>query len=139
MALTAYLAQVKRLLHDANLSFYSEVDLTAYINLARGQVASEGECIRVLTPIAGPIASIAVVTGGAGYSATPTVTILGTGSGATATATVAAGIITGFAVTAPGTSYQQPVTITIADPTGSGASAAATINNINNTAIGQEV
>jgi FtsP/CotA-like multicopper oxidase with cupredoxin domain len=79
----------------------------------------------------GPVASITVVTGGRGYSATPTVTITdfiaGTGaSGATATATVTSGRITSIAVNAGGSNYMAPI-VTITDATGSGATAWAAI------------
>lgn len=48
--LTKYLTQTKRLLQNpaAPTSLYSDSDLTDWINIARGQVAGEGECIRVL-------------------------------------------------------------------------------------------
>ncbi len=81
----------------------------------------------------GPIAAITLSTGGSGYSASPTVTIadfnctaVTCGFGATATATVTAGIITAITVTAPGSGYFAPV-VTITDPTGKGAVAAATL------------
>lgn len=47
--LTAYLNQTRRLLQNppAPTSLYSDVDLTAYINSARGQTAGDGECVRV--------------------------------------------------------------------------------------------
>lgn len=50
MALNAYLTQVQRLLHDPSAQFYATTDLTDYINEARGMVAGEGQCVRVLTP-----------------------------------------------------------------------------------------
>lgn len=47
--LTSYLTQVQRLLQNpaAPTSLYSTSDLTTYINLARGQLAGENECLRV--------------------------------------------------------------------------------------------
>lgn len=77
----------------------------------------------------GPVLSVTLVTGGSGYSATPTVTIsdaYNTGAGATATATVVGGIITGITLGTPGSNYTVPV-VTITDVTGTGASATATI------------
>lgn len=49
--LTSYISQTRRLLqhpsaNSANL--YSDADLTAWINIARGQLAGESECIRVI-------------------------------------------------------------------------------------------
>lgn len=50
MALTAYLTQFNELIQAPNspIPLISTVNATAYINTARNQVASEGECIRVL-------------------------------------------------------------------------------------------
>lgn len=48
MALTNYIAQVQRLLHDSSGSLYSTTDLAAYINQGRLQIASEGMCVRGL-------------------------------------------------------------------------------------------
>ena len=48
--LTAYLLATRSLLQlpgSNSTSLYSDVDLTRFINTARGQVAGEGECIRV--------------------------------------------------------------------------------------------
>lgn len=47
--LTAYLAQTRSLLQlpgDDSSSLYTDADLTRWINLARGQLAGEAECIR---------------------------------------------------------------------------------------------
>jgi len=46
VALNAYLAQTSRLLHDPNNVTFSVPDLTAYINLARGQIAVGSQCVR---------------------------------------------------------------------------------------------
>jgi len=82
------------------------------------------------TPYASGVASINVIKGGTGYSATPTVTITGGGgSGATATATVVSGVID--AITVPvdgrGSGYTFPPTVTITDTTGTGATAEAVL------------
>lgn len=50
MALNAYVARVRQLLHDPNGQFYNTADIISYINTARRQVAMDGECIRVLPP-----------------------------------------------------------------------------------------
>lgn len=50
MALNAYIKQVSRLLHDPTFQFYNQTDLTDYINLARSQIAGDGQCVRVLPP-----------------------------------------------------------------------------------------
>jgi hypothetical protein len=52
--LTAYLNATRRLLQNpssASTQLYSDADLTTYINTARGQLAGEAECIRVLATI----------------------------------------------------------------------------------------
>jgi hypothetical protein len=52
--LTAYLTATRSLLQlpgSNSTSLYSDVDLTRFINVARGQVAGEGECIRVIGTI----------------------------------------------------------------------------------------
>ncbi len=51
MALTAYVQQVQRLLHDTTGQFYQYPDIVYYINVARGQVAVEGECARILASL----------------------------------------------------------------------------------------
>ena len=78
----------------------------------------------------GSIASIALDSGGAGYTA-PTVMITdahGTGAGATATATASPqGVITNITLTNAGTNpYTAPI-VMVMDPTGIGATATATI------------
>ena len=52
--LTTYLTETNRLLQNpaATSALYSTSDLTAYINIARGQIAGESESIRVYAPMA---------------------------------------------------------------------------------------
>lgn len=51
--LTAYIDQTRRLLQNppAPTTLYSDANLTAWINIARGQAAGEGECIRSIGTI----------------------------------------------------------------------------------------
>ena len=52
--LNAYLQQTRSLLQlpgTNSTSLYSDADLTRWINIARGQIAGEGECIRVIGTI----------------------------------------------------------------------------------------
>jgi hypothetical protein len=52
--LASFLTQTRSLLQfpgSASTSLYSDSDLTRWINIARGQVAGEGECIRVVGTI----------------------------------------------------------------------------------------
>jgi uncharacterized repeat protein (TIGR01451 family)/fimbrial isopeptide formation D2 family protein len=57
------------------------------------------------------VASIAMVSGGSGYTSAPTVTISGTGTGATASPVLSGGVITGVVVTNPGTGYTGTPTV----------------------------
>jgi hypothetical protein len=57
------------------------------------------------------INSIAVTTGGSGWTSAPNVYIYGTGTGATATATVASGAITAIAITNNGSGYTAAPTV----------------------------
>ena len=52
--LTAYLARTRQLLQNpaATTALYSDADLTAYINSARGQLAGETECCRSYNTLA---------------------------------------------------------------------------------------
>ena len=54
--LSSYLTEVQRLLHDANAVFWSESELTDYINQARERVVRDTGCLRSLqisnTPLA---------------------------------------------------------------------------------------
>jgi subtilisin-like proprotein convertase family protein len=72
-----------------------------------------------LTAIGGMVATIAVTSGGSGYTSAPVVTISGGGgSGATATATVVGGVVTAITVINPGIGYFSAPTVTVAPPPG---------------------
>lgn len=51
--LASYLTRTRQLLQNpgAPNSLYSSSDLTEYVNLARGQLAGDGECIRIYTTL----------------------------------------------------------------------------------------
>lgn len=58
--LASYITECRRLLHDANANFYSDSELTDYINNARERVVRDTGCLRTLqvtqtpmTPVAG--------------------------------------------------------------------------------------
>lgn len=74
------------------------------------------------TLVGGQIASIDVITPGAGYTSAPTVVIGGDGASGAATATVDAGQVIGITITSPGTGYTSAPAITI---TGDGTGATA--------------
>jgi hypothetical protein len=138
VALNTYITQVQRLLHDPNATYYNTADLTAYINTARGQIAAEGQCVRLLLPSTAAISSITVTASGSGYTTTPSVIIAGTGTGATATATVVGNAVTAINLTNAGSGYDKSTTVTISGGGGTGATAVAVVN-VNNAVQGQEV
>ena len=59
--LSAYITEVRRLLHDANGNFYTDSQLTDYINSARERVVRDTGCLRTIqivqTPAKVPAAS----------------------------------------------------------------------------------
>lgn len=141
MALVAYRAAVRRLLHDSSGAFWSDAELTDYINQARRRIALDSGSIRGLFtfylsadqesyPFQGAIASITVTAGGSGYTSAPTVSFSGGGgSGATATASISSGAVTSVTLTANGTSFTSAPTVSFSGGGGSGASATASILN----------
>lgn len=138
MALTAYLEQTRRLLHDPDAKSYTTADLTAFINIARRQIAAEGQCVRLLLS-GGTITAIAVTSGGAGYTSAPDVEIEATGYQAFATALVSAGAVYAVTVDEGGWGYLTAPTITFDGGGGSGASATATVDTSACTVAGREI
>jgi len=59
--LSGYITEVRRLLHDANGNFYSDSELTDYINAARERVVRDTGCLR-------QIQNFTVTTGQESYS-----------------------------------------------------------------------
>jgi hypothetical protein len=123
-----YLKQTRRFLRDAT--------------------AMRAQAIRRLTPIAAGLVSASVTSPGHGYT-NPTVTInppdfpdglpgYPNGRQATALATMLGGQITAVDIQDGGAGYQVTPTITINDPTGSGAVAVATPIKYNQIIQGQE-
>ena len=53
--LQSYLTDVQRLLHDANLNFYTQQQLTDYINSARERVVRDTGCLRQIVVTQTPI------------------------------------------------------------------------------------
>jgi hypothetical protein len=54
--LSTYIAEVRRLLHDANANFWTDADLTTYINEARARVVRDTGCLRTLQQTYSPLA-----------------------------------------------------------------------------------
>lgn len=151
--LFTYMQDVFRLIGgpdaDATQSTWNPDDIIRYINIARSEVAAQGQCIRRTSPVSGSILTLTVENPGHGYSANPTVTIsppdfpsgflpYPNGAQATATAQVIGGQIAAVSNTFGGAGYFQP-TVTVTDPTGTGAVVTAQITPINQTQFNQEV
>lgn len=126
MALANYELQTRRLLHDPNAQAYSTTDIDAYINLARNQVAIEGECVHVVLS-GGTITQLTINSGGTGYSGTATVTFTGPGAQAFATATIGGGAISTLTFLRGGWGY-IPDTNVVVTATGSTGGTNATFN-----------
>ena len=146
--LNEYLKALQGFLRDRAQRNLSPEDLIAYINRSRREIALRTQCVRILTPIAGQIESIAVVAQGDEYTA-PVVTITPPdapsgalpnpgGAQATAVAMLAGEMIGGVSMAFGGDGYFQPVA-TITDPTGSGAVLRPTVTPISATQGNQEV
>lgn len=70
--LTFYQQQTSRLLHDPNNVNFPLADITVYINIARGQIASQSQCVRSLD-------TVNLVSGTETYALPTTGTQAGTG------------------------------------------------------------
>lgn len=57
MGLDSYLQRTQLLLNDSGFEVFNPDDLTTYINMARGQVAGQAECVRVYTTLSVSAAS----------------------------------------------------------------------------------
>ncbi len=136
--LAKYLTRTQTLISDPQAQFWSTTALTNYINEARGQIAAEGECIKVLPPSTNGIASVSVTAGGSGYVSAPTVTVDGPGTGAVLVAHLTAGAVTSVTVSTAGSGYDNTTTLSFSGGSGSGAAATANINCLN-TVNDQEV
>jgi hypothetical protein len=63
--LSGYITEVRRLLHDANGNFYSDTQLTDYINSARERVVRDTGCLRTIqvTQVPAPVPQASTVGG----------------------------------------------------------------------------
>lgn len=146
--LNTYLTAVQNLLGTGSAgNLYPTSTLTTYINTARQQIAAEGQCIRVLPPISGPITSITVLSAGAGYTTAQVVIpapdspsgrgAFPSGQQASATATISGGTISAVSLLSAGQGYFT--TTAIISGNGTGAKLIANVSGINQTVINQEV
>jgi hypothetical protein len=106
MTLNNYMQDCQTFLRDAKQDLLDPEDIIKYINRARREIAIRTQCIRVLTPITGAVIGGSVVSGGHGYSSSPTITLtppdfpsgqgpFPNGSQGSVTAVVSSGTITG--------------------------------------------
>lgn len=146
--LAEYLKTLQGFVRDRAQKNLEPDDLISYINRARREIALRTQCIRVLTPIAGQIESIAVLNPGQNYTA-PVVTISPPdapggmlenpgGAQALAVAQLLNGQISNVSMVNGGDGYFQP-SVTVTDPTGSGAVLSARVMPFSQTQGSQEV
>lgn len=143
VVLSDYLQQTQRLVGDTKAEIYNPADLTVYVNLARAQVAAEGQCVRVLPPSAGGVTGITPVTAGTGYSPeTTTVTLSAPdqawGTQATALPVVVNGQVTAYTIVSPGSGYSVSVPNVTITGAGTGAAGLAAIQPVNATVEDQQ-
>jgi hypothetical protein len=136
--LNTYLTRTKNLLHDPNPQFWTTANLTLFINEARGQIAAQGQCVRVLPPSTNGIASVTVNTGG-NYGGTPTATAVGPGTGATFSVTMAGSAVSAVTPLTAGSGYDNTTTTTFTGGAPVVAATATPVINCLNTVNGQEV
>ena len=145
--LSQYITEVRRLLHDAAGNFWSDTDLTSYINSARERVVRDTGCLRYIRQVNflqnaetfnlsqlpnGYLASVSVNSGGSGYGGTvPTVTVgapasaLGVAATAQAVLDPTGDFVQYISVTNPGSGYSSAPSITVSG----NATATATLAN----------
>lgn len=139
MALTGYINATRRLLHDAGGKFYSDSDLTTYINSARQRIGLDTGAVvgmvnfylsqgQEMYPYMGAIANLGVASAGSGYTSAPAITFTGGGgTGATATASISNGTLSGVVITANGTGYTSAPTVVLTGGGGSTATVTSTV------------
>jgi hypothetical protein len=139
VALTNYINQTRRLLHDANAQYWQDSELTEDVNQARNRIALDSGSIRSLFtfylsasqesyPFSGALASLTTVAAGSGFTSAPAVSFSGGGgSGATATASISSGTISGLTITANGSGYTSSPAVTFTGGGGTAATASASI------------
>ena len=133
--LSQYITEVRRLLHDSAGNFWTDSELTSYINSARERVVRDTGCLRYIRQVNflqnaetfnlsqlpnGYLGSVTVTSGGSGYANTaPTVTVSAPASvlGVTATAQAlldpTGDFVQYISVTNPGSGYNTAPTITL--------------------------
>ncbi len=130
-----YLTQTRRLLHDASSQFWSDSELTDYINEARNKVVADTGCVRITVGTqatataalsGGAVNSTNIILNGAAYLSVPTVTFSAPGGGgvtATGHAVMQYGGVKNIVIDNPGTLYGAAPTVTISPPSNPAAPA----------------
>jgi hypothetical protein len=147
--LNDYMKDAQRLLREQRQDLLTPDNLKVYINRARRDIVMRSQCVRVITPISGGIATASVILSGSGYPGGATVAIStpdfpsGTGmfpngDQATALAIVQSGTVAGVDISYGGAGYFQPIGSIIAS-SGSGASVTFQVAGINVLTQGKEV
>lgn len=72
--LSSYITETRRLLHDANGNFYSDPELTDYINSGRKRVVRDTGCLRTIQITQTPLAPVATATQPVAWTANTAVT-----------------------------------------------------------------
>lgn len=135
-----YEFQVADLLHDPNLTKWTEAQLDGYINEARRQLVMDTGCLRSLQASFltqgveqyqfGAVSGGAIISGGSNYSGPSVLFSGGGGSGAAATLTQSAGAVNTLTFTNFGSGYTSAPIATVSD-TGSGSGANIQVGIIN--------
>lgn len=73
--LSSYITEVRRLLHDANGNFYSDSELTDYINSGRERVVRDTGCLRTIQLTQTPLAPVASAVQPVAWTADTAVTL----------------------------------------------------------------
>lgn len=140
MLLSAYITQVRGLVHDLNSTDWTDTELTAHVNNARTTIALDTHCVRLFKtgldaianqetyPMSGAVGGIVVTAAGTLYTSAPTVTFTGGSptSAATATAVLSSDGVASVYMTSWGAGYSSAPTIGFTGGGGSGAAATAT-------------
>jgi hypothetical protein len=138
--LNDYITQTRRLLHDVSANFWTNAELTDYINEARSRTVSDTGCLRSLqTPIFqqgtenyvfGGLTGANIISGGTGFTnGTYSLGISGGGgTGAAGTYTCASGSVSSITITTQGTGFTSSPTLSF--PSGGGINASATAGYI---------
>lgn len=140
MLLSQYVSQAQFYLHDPNAQAYALTAVQNAVNLARSQVAGEGECVRVLLS-GGVVTTLTLNSGGSGYAnGAGTVTFTGSGNQAFATATIAGNTVTNVTLQSGGWGWLTAPTVAVTDSNGhnGGAVVTAKIDNSASTVTNQE-